>query len=1123
MSSNIGSASLLIVPTFDGLSAKVDAALSGSSSVASKSGAKLGQNTAGGFGKGLAASGAVIGAFSSITNAAMSSISSHVDSAVARFDTLNNYPKVMQSLGYSAKDANDSISLMSDRLSTLPTRLDAMASTVQGIVAVTGDLSQATNAGLALNDMLLASGSSTQLVSAATEQFRQILSKGKPDMQDWKSLTQAMPGQMNQLAEAMLGAGHSASDLYYALGGGKASDAPEGIEYASISMTELLDAIIKLDQEGGNGITSFKEQAETAAGGISTSMSNLSNAVTKGITGVLDTIGKENIATVFNDMKGAVNSAFSVVKNVVAKALPYVQQFYNVFKSNSGTILTAVGTFAGLTVGADAVRSSFSKLINVNTKTKTGWDTIKSGASDLGTSFSLLSDKSSTLTSKIGLVGSSVKTMGSGVKGVLTGLISSINPVELAITGVSAAISIGVAAYEDWKQKTETLEKATSGLNEAVARSGAIQDYKGTIEGVGTVSGTAAKSVDELATSIAKSVDTMNENTAKAEQTCATLNTAQNIIEKYAGKTDLSSEAQGKLKWAIEQVNEQLGLNISQTDVANNKYTDQNGEVQDLTQSLSELIAKKKEEAQVEAITANLTEAYANRSEAAKTLAQAQTDLNNKAAEYIQTTKEQSGVTLTYDEAIKALTTSKTKEGEAYNKAVKEMEAASNAVSAYEDQLGRESAAIEGVTDKLSCLSDEGLVYVQGALSNTGHSISDFSASLDTLGVSTETLKSLTNEQLMQLASDYDGTTQSIAADLASWGKSIYDVADSTGEMAGKIAESLNSVSGLGDTISGLGWNMDEFAQKCSDAGLTTEDFAGVTTEQFAALAQSCNGNIDEMVNSIAYYNSTPLVDKDGTVNIDDNTLVDANGHILTYNGYGLYDKTAKAYVDSATVKDSTGVVWEWDGTKLVSKEADATIKGNAVTGDAKNKVENTQKAIDSLRSKTVEAQAKGNASDGTAASNIWNTVSAISSLAGKTITNTINTIKNTFTNRKAAGGIRLHAEGGIRKHAGGAIVNVPGTGIPLDVVGEDGAEAIVPLTNKRYVTPFARSVAEQMVKVTGTGTTQVVAEMRKLRAELNSLSQPTYNINGVTYDDGTSTANAIKDLTRAIKLERRA
>ena len=75
-----------------------------------------------------------------------------------------------------------------------------------------------------------------------------------------------------------------------------------------------------------------------------------------------------------------------------------------------------------------------------------------------------------------------------------------------------------------------------------------------------------------------------------------------------------------------------------------------------------------------------------------------------------------------------------------------------------------------------------------------------------------------------------------------------------------------------------------------------------------------------------------------------------------------------------------------------------------------------------------------------------------------------------------AAGGIRTHAEGGIaayasRYHAGGSIVNVPVTGYPLDLVGEAGAEAIVPLTNRRYSQPFVDLIADGVSRRMGAGT----------------------------------------------------
>lgn len=49
-----------------------------------------------------------------------------------------------------------------------------------------------------------------------------------------------------------------------------------------------------------------------------------------------------------------------------------------------------------------------------------------------------------------------------------------------------------------------------------------------------------------------------------------------------------------------------------------------------------------------------------------------------------------------------------------------------------------------------------------------------------------------------------------------------------------------------------------------------------------------------------------------------------------------------------------------------------------------------------------------------------------------------------------------------------------------------------------------------------------VVSAINKLRKELGNVGNTTYQVNGVTYDDGTNIANAIKDVARYAKLERR-
>jgi tape measure domain-containing protein len=240
-------------------------------------------------------------------SSAAGAISSAVGGAVSRVDTLNNFPKVMESLGYSADTASASINAISEHLDGLPSSTDALASFVQQISATTGNLEQSTKVGLAFNDMMLAGGKGSAVAEGAMVQFNQILAKGKPELEDWRTLMEAAPGQMEQLAQSMLGPQASAMDLYYALGGGG--------QDATKSMDDLMAAMVALDEEGGESFASFADQAKAATGGIGTAMANVKNRINNAMTDVVQGIGADNIAAAID----GVSSHFSDLGGIVVE------------------------------------------------------------------------------------------------------------------------------------------------------------------------------------------------------------------------------------------------------------------------------------------------------------------------------------------------------------------------------------------------------------------------------------------------------------------------------------------------------------------------------------------------------------------------------------------------------------------------------------------------------------------------------------------------------------------------------------------------------------------------------------------------------------------------------------
>ena len=213
-------------------------------------------------------------AVNSVTNL----ISSSMDGAVKRFDTLNQFPNVMKALGYSAKEAEASINTLGDGIQHLPTTLDAVANQTKSIVAVVGDLPKATKLTLALNNAMTAGGASAEQASSAINQWTQAMAKGKPDLQDWRALVQTAPAQMNQLAEATLGAGKTQNDLY------------EAMKNGTVTIDEVNQKMIELSENGGKGFASWSEQAKSAGAGINMSMTNVRASVQRNLANIMDGI-----------------------------------------------------------------------------------------------------------------------------------------------------------------------------------------------------------------------------------------------------------------------------------------------------------------------------------------------------------------------------------------------------------------------------------------------------------------------------------------------------------------------------------------------------------------------------------------------------------------------------------------------------------------------------------------------------------------------------------------------------------------------------------------------------------------------------------------------------------------
>lgn len=242
---------------------------------------------------------------------AVSTMTSHIDSAVSRYDQLNNFPRVMNNLGISSKAASSALKSLDKGITGLPTTLDAATQGVTRFVSKNGDIKKSTDYFLAMNNAVLAGGASVESQGYAVEQLSQAYAKGKMDMEEWRSIQTAMPAQLNQVAKAM---GMTADQL------------GEGLRSGTISMDEFMDTMVKLNKEGVDGFASFEKQALTATGGIKTAFTNMNTAITRGLAnciGAIDEMLKKNdlptIAEMINKTGDAITKAFKKAEGAIKK------------------------------------------------------------------------------------------------------------------------------------------------------------------------------------------------------------------------------------------------------------------------------------------------------------------------------------------------------------------------------------------------------------------------------------------------------------------------------------------------------------------------------------------------------------------------------------------------------------------------------------------------------------------------------------------------------------------------------------------------------------------------------------------------------------------------------------
>lgn len=312
MATQIGEAVIRL--TFDGK--EVKASLDKTETQIESSGKKSG--SAFGNAWSVAAGSLISKGISKIT----ATISSSMDTAIKRVDTLANSQKVFTAMGYAADDVSKSMEGLTEYLDGLPTSMTTAVNAVQSLSASFGGIDVGTQAFMDLNNAGLAFGATTAQIENAIAQLGQLSLDGPLDAQTWNSLRNS--GFAPVFAAMAKDANKTVGELKASFGSGE------------LTVQDFIDRLHKLNTEGGGDMESLADLAKANTNGIGTAIENVQNRIAKAIAKIIDHIGQEKISQAINN----ISEGFSAVADVVINIIDFL--------SANQWILEFVGTFVGV-------------------------------------------------------------------------------------------------------------------------------------------------------------------------------------------------------------------------------------------------------------------------------------------------------------------------------------------------------------------------------------------------------------------------------------------------------------------------------------------------------------------------------------------------------------------------------------------------------------------------------------------------------------------------------------------------------------------------------------------------------------------------------------------------------
>lgn len=257
--------------------------------------------------------------------------------AIQQVDLMQNFPATMASMGQSTGDASAAMDTLRNYIGQVGGNLGDATSYVTRFTGAVGNVKAATAVFIGLNNALIAGDSTLEEQKQAAIQFAQSLERGKPDLREWRTLTQNMSFQLDMVAKSM--------------GYVNANALGEALSQGKESMASFTTELTKM----ATGTGPIAEQAMVRMNGMQFSFNVMKNTIVQGLSAIINTIGRSNIVAFFQFLTQVIQVLTQVVITLIGALVSLLNLLGGLFGMPAIKLKKDVeGVASGIGAGAGA-------------------------------------------------------------------------------------------------------------------------------------------------------------------------------------------------------------------------------------------------------------------------------------------------------------------------------------------------------------------------------------------------------------------------------------------------------------------------------------------------------------------------------------------------------------------------------------------------------------------------------------------------------------------------------------------------------------------------------------------------------------------------------------------------